>query len=104
MSRAGFAPIAILVAGLAVLATARPARAQGVDTHYAGEPTGGGALPTPPLAGDQDARAVVVNPGGLPLLTGPDLVLAADVEDSSVATSAGPGFGTYLATVGGGTL
>jgi protease IV len=77
---------------------------QSTTTRYAEEPTGGVALPTTPLAGDQDARAVVINPGGLPLLAGPELAAAVDVEDSSVATSAGPGFGLYGATTGGGTL
>ena len=81
------------------------AEAQGVDRRYAEEPTGGVALPTTPLAGEHDARAVVANPGGLALLRGAELTLALNVEDPDVATSAGQGFGIYAAdTVGGGGL
>lgn len=79
--------------------------AQGVDRHYAEEPTDGLSLPLTPLAGEHDGRAVVMNPGGLTLTRGPEIALALDGEDSSVANSAGPGFGAYLASsVGGGFL
>jgi protease-4 len=93
---------AIAIAGT-VLASAA-AHAQSVDRRYAEEPTGGLALPTTPLAGEHDARAVTVNPGGLALLRGPEFALALDLEDPDVATSAGPGFGAYLGLAGGGTV
>src|SRR6185369_7236813 len=81
------------------------AHAQGVDRRYAEEPTDGLALPLTPLAGEHDGRAVVVNPGGLTLTRGPELALAADLEDSAVATGSGPGFGAYIASaIGGGLL
>ena len=87
-----------------VIAAATTASAQ-VGTRYATEPTDGVGLPATPLAGEHDARAVDVNPGGLALLHGPEAALALDLEDSSYATSGGPGFGTYLAsTLGGGFL
>jgi len=47
------------------------ASAQGVDRRYAEEPTGGMALPLAPLAGEHDARAVTVNPGGNPFYAQP---------------------------------
>lgn len=81
------------------------AHAQAVDRRYAEEPTDGIALPTVPLAGEHDATAVAVNPGGLALLRGPEVAVAIDSEDSSVATSSGPGVGAYFASaVGGGFL
>ena len=86
---------------LAVFAFAGVAHAQ-VDTRYATEPTEGLALPATPLAGELDARTVVVNPGGVALLRGPELALALDLEDSAVATAPGPGFGTYVAGSFGG--
>jgi protease IV len=89
---------------LAVIATSGVAHAQRVDRRYAEEPTGGLALPATPLTGEHDARAVTVNPGGLPLLRGPELALALEIEDHDVATSGGPGFGTFFATSGGGSL
>ncbi|MBV8762559.1 MAG: signal peptide peptidase SppA [Deltaproteobacteria bacterium] len=88
-----------------LLAMATVAHAQGIDRRYAEEPTGGLLLPATPLAGEHDALATTVNPGGLPLLRGPELGLAVDLEDPDIATSAGPGFGAFLATtVGGGLL
>lgn len=92
----------ILLAGL--LITAGTAAAQGVDRRYADEPTDGMALPLTPLAGEHDARAVVANPGGLALLRGAELALALGLEDGDVATSAGPGFGAFAASVLGGGL
>ena len=87
-----------------VIAGAGAAHAQAPDRRYAEEPTDGLALPATPLAGEHDARAVTMNPGGLALLRGPELALALDLEDEGVATSAGPGFGAYVATSGGGSL
>ena len=55
---------------LAILCMATVARAQGVDRRYAEEPTDGVDIPTTPLAGEHDARAVTYNPGGLALLRG----------------------------------
>src|SRR5262245_47696377 len=95
--------IALRTMSIAVIATAT-AHAQAVDRRYTEEPTNGVALPATPLAGEHDARAVVVNPGGLSLVRGPELALALDLENSNYATSAGPGFGAYLATSGGGGL
>jgi len=89
-----------LIAGL--LCVAAPVAAQNVDRRYAEEPTGGLALPTAPLAGEHDGRVVATNPGGLPLVRGGELALVLGLEDQDVATSAGQGFGTYLAFAGGG--
>src|SRR5688572_33476903 len=89
---------------LAVIAASGVAHAQVVDRRYAEEPTGGLALPATPLTGEHDARAVTVNPGGLALLRGPELALALEIEDEEVATSSGPGFGTFFATSGGGSV
>ncbi len=85
-----------------LLASAVTARAQGVDRRYAEEPTDGVALPTTPLAGEHDARAVTANPGGLALLRGAELTLALAIEDPGVASTSGQGFGLYAATPGGG--
>src|SRR5438093_13760381 len=93
-----------IAVALAVIATAATARAQMVDRRYAEEPTGGLALPATPLAGEHDALATTLNPGGLALVRGSELALALDVEDPDVATSSGPGFGTYVATSGGGRI
>ena len=93
---------AVVLASTATLV--HVAHAQSVDRRYAEEPTGGLSLPATPLAGEHDARAVTVNPGGLALLRGPELALALDLADPDVETSAGPGFGTYIATSGGGGL
>ncbi len=73
----------------------RAARAQAVNRRYAEEPTDGLALPATTLAGEFDARSAVLNSAGLAMLHGPELALALDVEDGSVATGAGPGFGIY---------
>ena len=87
-----------------MLLAAATAHAQAVDRRYAEEPTGGLWLPGTPLAGEHDALTTTVNPGGLPLLRGPELALALDLEDPDVATTSGPGFGTYVATSFGGKL
>lgn len=92
-----FAPVLLLVGSTAY--------AQSVDRRYAEAPTAGLALPTTPLAGEMDARAVVANPGGLPLLRGAELALGMDFEDDDVASSAGPGVGLYAGGgFGGGWL
>jgi protease IV len=87
-----------------LLAAAQTAGAQGVDRRYVEEPTDGMALPTAPLAGEFDGRVVATNPGGLPLVRGTELALALQLEDPDVATSAGQGFGSFLALTGGGGI
>jgi len=89
---------------IAALSASATAHAQGVDHRYVEEPTQGMALPTTPLAGEHDARAVAVNPGGLALVRGNELAVALDVEDPDVATSAGQGFGVFGASSLGGRL
>ncbi|MEO8702608.1 MAG: signal peptide peptidase SppA [Kofleriaceae bacterium] len=80
------------------------ALAQAVDRRYAEEPTQGMALPAAPIAGEFDGRVVAMNPGGLPLVRGGELAMVLGLEDEDVATSAGQGFGTFLALAGGGGL
>jgi hypothetical protein len=80
-----------------LLAAPGLANAQGVDRRYVEEPTDGMALPTAPLAGELDGRVVATNPGGLPLVRGTELALALELQDPEVATSAGQGFGAFLA-------
>jgi len=92
----------VVIALGALGSLAGTASAQSVDRRYAEEPTSGLALPAAPLAGEFDGRVVSTNPGGLPLIRGTELALALDLEDPDVATSAGPGFGSYLAFAGGG--
>jgi protease-4 len=95
----------VVIAAVVVLAGSATASAQGVAHRYVEEPTGGMALPTTPLAGEHDARAVVVNPGGLALIRGTELALALDLEDAAVANSAGQGFGAFAArSIGGGIV
>jgi protease-4 len=94
--------IAVVAGSLCALAGI--ARAQNVDRRYAEEPTSGVALPAAPLAGEFDGRVVAMNPGGLPLVRGAEVALALGLEDPDVATSAGQGFGSYLAFAGGGGL
>lgn len=74
------------------------AHAQAVDRRYAEEPTEGLALPAQSIAGEFDSRSTVLNPAGMAFMNGPELSLALDLEDSSVATSGGPGFGIYAAS------
>jgi protease-4 len=94
---------AVVVAALVVAPAI--AHAQSVERRYVDEPTAGLHLPTTPLAGDHDARALVLNPGGLQLLDGRSLVLAVDVVDEDAAAAAGQGVGLYYAgTTGGGLL
>ncbi|HEX7838285.1 MAG TPA: hypothetical protein VF469_12510, partial [Kofleriaceae bacterium] len=92
------------IAVIAALLGPVTAYAQGVDRRYVEEPTAGMALPTTPLAGEHDARAVVANPGGLALIRGRELALALDVEDPDVATHAGQGFGAFWAQSIGGRI
>jgi protease-4 len=94
--------IAVVVAALVLVPSL--VRAQAVDRKYAEEPTGGVALPTTPLAGEHDARAVAANPGGLALLRGSELAVGLDLENTDVSTSAGQGFGVFAATSVGGKL
>jgi protease IV len=89
---------------IAALAASATAHAQGIERRYVEEPTAGMALPATPLAGEHDARAVVVNPGGLALVHGSELALALDIEDPAVATSAGQGFGGFWAQSVGGRI
>ncbi len=91
---------AVVLAAVPVLAHAQTATRQ-----YAEEPTGGVDLPTTPLAGDHDARATALNPGGLQHLTGGSLTLALDLADADTAASPGNGVGLFLAgPAGGGVL
>jgi protease-4 len=78
------------------------AHAQAVDRRFAEEPTDGVAMPGTPVAGDADARAVDVNPGGVALVRGTEVSAVLDVEDPDVATSSGQGFGLYAARPFGG--
>jgi protease IV len=87
-----------------VAALSSPAHAQAVERRYLEEPTRGMALPATPLAGEHDARTVVVNPGGLALVRGSELALALDLEDSQVATGAGQGLGGFWASSFGGRI
>jgi protease-4 len=94
-------PVAVAVAVLG--AGWSTARAQGA-LRYVEEPTGGMALPTTPLAGEHDARAVVANPGGLALVRGTELLVALGLEDRDVATGAGQGGGAFWAQSIGGQI
>jgi protease-4 len=95
--------LAALLAACAATAAATTAAAQPADRRYAEEPTAGIELPATPLAGDQDARAVNVNPAGVWWLGGPSFALAWGAADEARADSAGPGVGIYASsTIGGG--
>jgi protease-4 len=95
----------VAIAALVVVLSGRATGyAQSVEHRYLEEPTRGMALPTTPLAGEHDARAVVVNPGGLALVRGSELTLALDLEDAEVASSAGQGFGAFWARSIGGRI
>ncbi len=93
-----------LLVAAALVATPALVQAQTVTRRYVEEPTAGLHLPTAPLAGDHDARALVLNPGGLQLLDGAGLTLAIDAVDADAAAAAGAGVGLYYATVSGGGL
>jgi protease-4 len=94
--------VSTLLAALA--SVAGTAHAQAVARRYVEEPTEGMALPTAPLAGEPDARTVVVNPGGLALIRGTEVALALGIEDSDVADGAGQGFGAFWAQSIGGRI
>ena len=87
-----------------VASIAGTAHAQGVARRYVEEPTEGMALPTTPLAGDHDARTVVVNPGGLALVRGTEVALALELEDAGIADGAGQGLGAFWAQSIGGRI
>ncbi len=89
---------AVVTIACAVTATATVAHGQ----RYVDEPTDGIELPATPLAGDQDARATVVNPGGLYFLDGQSVVLALSGSGEDDAASAGTGVGAFVATPLGG--
>lgn len=93
--------LAVAVA-VAVVAEAGPAPAQVVERRYLEPPTGGLALPTTALAGDHDARAVALNPGGLQLLDGAGLTFALTGYDPAATSSSGTGAGVYGAARLGG--
>jgi protease IV len=78
------------------------ALAQGVAKQYAAPVTDGLAIPGTSISTEFDARAATFNAGGLALLRGTELAIALDEQDLDYATSGGPGFGAYLASVGGG--
>ena len=84
------------------LAASGAAHAQAVDRRYVEAPTGGVALPATPLAGEHDARAVTVNPGGVALIRGSELAVALEIDNSDIATSAGQGLGAFWARSFGG--
>src|SRR5262245_50676526 len=92
---AALVALAVTVSPRAVrVASAQPT----VDRRYQDEPTSGVYLPATPMAGEQDARAVSVNPSGLQFLRGPHLTLALDLADEDVATTGGSGFAAFLAS------
>jgi protease-4 len=75
------------------------------DVRHVEEPTAGVNVPAAALAGEHDAFATVVNPGGLRFVRGLHAGLALDVADPDRATSAGAGLGLFLAgSFGGGLL
>ncbi len=80
---------------LAPLAVAREAAAQ---ERYAEDATDGLALPAAALAGDQDATAVALDPGGLVFLQGRHVELAVTALQPDEISAAGAGFGLYAAT------
>src|SRR5262249_36428055 len=95
--------VAAVVLALATAATG--ARAQPVDRRYDEEPTRGVEMPATPLAGDQDSRAVSVNPAGLWWLGGTSIVVAAGRRRESRADWGGRGVGLLAASpLGGGFL
>ncbi|HTM22984.1 MAG TPA: signal peptide peptidase SppA, partial [Kofleriaceae bacterium] len=89
-----------------LVCAAVPAPAAAQETRrYAEDPTGGVDLPTGPLAGDADATAVSLNPAGLQFLGGPAVGAVLGAGRERKLTSAGPGFGVFVAGgVGGGLL
>jgi protease IV len=101
------AALAARAAGLGLallLASAQAAQAQVIDRRYLDEPTRGVTLPTTPLAGEHDARALSVNPAGLQFLRGPEALLVVDYQDSAVTNTGGTGGGLFLAGPVGGAI
>jgi hypothetical protein len=94
--------LALLVAHGALWALAGPAAAQVDDARYRAAPAAGLELPTTPLAGDFDARAAIANPGGLQLLDGDSLVVAAVGSRRDDAVTGGDGVGGFAAAPLGG--
>jgi protease-4 len=89
----------------ALVLLGRSARAQPIDRRYADAPTAGVELPATPLAGEADARAVTVNPGGLWFLHGTHAAIAIGVADAARADRGGAGAGLFIGgSVGGGLL
>lgn len=102
---AGLAGLASFALSLAVPFARLPAaQAQAVDKRYLDEPTRGVTLPTTPLAGEHDGRALSVNPAGLQFLRGPEALLVVDYQDSAVANTGGTGGGLFLAGPVGGVI
>lgn len=97
------ARVTTCVAWIACLALSGSAYAQVVDRRYETAATDGVAVPTP-LAGEHDALATTVNPGGLALLRGPEFAVALNAADPDTATTSGAGLGVYAATSGGGAV
>lgn len=80
-----------LVLGSAAIADAQPKR-------FADDPTAGIALPATPLAGDQDATAIALNPAGLVFLGDWHVEFAITGLREAYAHAHGTGFGLYAAT------
>ena len=94
--------VAVSAIVLALIADIRAGHAQ-TETQYVVEPTAGVNLPGVSLAGEHDAFSVSRNPAGVRFLRGFHLGMAVDAGDER-ATSAGQGFGLYLADRFGGGL
>lgn len=93
------------LSALAGVLVAGVADAQTVDRRYVAEPTDGMTLPATALAGEHDGRALLVNPGGLGLVRGPEVLLALQYEDPDRADAPGAGGGLLLTgPLGGGLL
>ncbi|MBK9030543.1 MAG: signal peptide peptidase SppA [Myxococcales bacterium] len=93
---------AVVTITWAVMVGAAPAWAQVAPGRYADDSTRGVELPATPLAGDQDARATVVNPGGLYFLDGQSVVGVISGAGAENAVALGPGLGAFAATPLGG--
>ncbi len=95
--------VARVLVATAVVGWASAAQAQ-LDERVAEEPTGGLELPTAPLAGEPDARAVVTSPAQLTYLAGTEAAVVVTVADDQRQLGGGPGGGLLLATPTGGGL
>jgi protease IV len=100
-SRLVLATWLLALAPAAALAQPQPPDA---GVRYVEEPTTGVNVPAAGLAGEHDAFATVVNPGGLRFVRGLHAGLALDIEDPERATAAGQGLGLFLARSFGGEL